>query len=263
MPSRPLAKPREGITSGQIGVRDPFQLIRHLARSQSDPRKAVAELVQNALDEQASHVVMERWREAGEALISIRDDGKGVLPEMPRPEALRYIAKNIGYSRKRQLSFDERMRQAMLGQYGIGILGFWALGHEFRMISRVAGSEVWVLTLWEDSPKFEIEISREAIPGPRCRFVGSIRRRWGPLPGYGSARICRSSFEANSCAMPPGSLSSTGSRAAPPIGASSSAPASCKGRSWRESDRWPFPATRIRSSSSSSTRAMPIRTARK
>ena len=157
MPSRPLAKPREGVTSGQIGVKDPFQLIRHLARSQSDPRKAVAELVQNALDEQASHVVMERWREAGEALISIRDDGKGVLPEMPRPDALRYIAKNIGHSRKRQLSFDERMRQAMLGQYGIGILGFWALGHEFRMISRVAGSEVWVLTLWEDSPKFEIE----------------------------------------------------------------------------------------------------------
>jgi HSP90 family molecular chaperone len=70
---------------------------------------------------------------------------------------MRYIAKNIGHSRKRQLSFDERMRQAMLGQYGIGILGFWALGHEFRMISRVAGSEVWSLTLWEDSPKFEIE----------------------------------------------------------------------------------------------------------
>jgi hypothetical protein len=29
---------------------DPFDLIRWLARSQSDPRKAVAELVQNSID---------------------------------------------------------------------------------------------------------------------------------------------------------------------------------------------------------------------
>jgi hypothetical protein len=147
----------EGAVSGQIGVRDPFQLIRHLAKSQSDPRKAVAELVQNALDEQANHITLERRREGGEPMLSIFDDGRGVLPELPRPEALRHIAKNIGNSRKHQLSFDDRMRKAMLGQYGIGILGFWALGHEFRMISRVNASEVWALTLWEDSPKFEVE----------------------------------------------------------------------------------------------------------
>jgi histidine kinase/DNA gyrase B/HSP90-like ATPase len=149
-------QPQDGSATGQIGVRDPFQLIRHLARSQSDPRKAVAELVQNALDEQAAHVIIERRREAGETILSILDDGRGVLPALTRPEALRAIVKNIGHSRKVQLSFDERMRQAMLGQYGIGILGFWALGHEFQMISRVNGSDVWALTLWEDSPKFEI-----------------------------------------------------------------------------------------------------------
>ncbi|MFN0063168.1 MAG: hypothetical protein ACKVPX_11715 [Myxococcaceae bacterium] len=51
MPMR-LVRHADGWASGEIGIRDPFQLVRHLARSQSDARKAVAELVQNALDEQ-------------------------------------------------------------------------------------------------------------------------------------------------------------------------------------------------------------------
>lgn len=153
--ARRRQQPVDG-TVGEIGVHDPFELIRHLARSQSDPRKAVAELVQNALDEQASHITIERFRDAGESALSILDDGRGVLPELPREQALTTIAKNIGHSRKRQLSFDERMRQAMLGQYGIGLLGFWAIGHELQIRSRVGDSEVWVLTLFEDSPRYTV-----------------------------------------------------------------------------------------------------------
>ena len=149
-------KRADGSTSGQIDIRDPFQLVRHLARSQSDPRKAVAELVQNALDEQASRVEVARRREQREAVLSILDNGLGVLPALPRDEALTTIARSIGHSRKRQMSFDERMRAAMLGQYGIGLLGFWSLGHELRMLSRVDDSAVWCLTLWEDSPKYEV-----------------------------------------------------------------------------------------------------------
>ncbi|MEJ7731166.1 MAG: ATP-binding protein [Polyangiaceae bacterium] len=146
----------DGCDSGTIGIKDPFQLVRHLARSQSDPRKAVAELVQNALDEQATAVHITRRRDRGVRMLGILDDGRGVLPDLPREAALRAIAENIGSSRKKQMSFDERMRQAMLGQYGIGLLGFWAVGHELRMLSRVSGSEVWSLTLWEDSPRWEV-----------------------------------------------------------------------------------------------------------
>jgi hypothetical protein len=152
-----------GSTVGDIGVHDPFDLIRHLARSQSDPRKAVAELVQNALDEQATHVTIERTRLEGESALVILDDGLGVLPKLPRDEALTTIARNIGHSRKRQLSFDERMRQAMLGQYGIGLLGFWSLGHELRITSRVGNNEPWSLTLFEDSARFEVQRAPEVI----------------------------------------------------------------------------------------------------
>lgn len=161
---------------GSIGVHDPFELIRHLARSQSDPRKAVAELVQNALDEQAAHITIERSRDAGETVLSILDDGLGVLPELPRKDALTTIATNIGHSRKRQMSFDERMRQAMLGQYGIGLLGFWAVGHELRILSCVGSSEVWGLTLFEDSPRYTITRMPDVIGRPATWTEVQVRR---------------------------------------------------------------------------------------
>lgn len=177
----------DGSAVGNIGVHDPFELIRHLARSQSDPRKAVAELVQNALDEQASHVTLERYRDAGEAVLSILDDGRGVLPELPRKDALTAIATNIGHSRKKQMSFDERMRQAMLGQYGIGLLGFWAVGHELRILSRVGGSEVWALTLFEDSPRYTITRMPDVIDRPPTWTEVQVRRlhraAFGPTVG--------------------------------------------------------------------------------
>ena len=155
MPRR-VKQMADGSAVGQIGIHDPFELVRHLARSQSDPRKAIAELVQNALDEQATHIVIERKKIDGESALSLLDDGLGVLPHLPRKDALTSIATNIGHSRKKQLTFDERMRAAMLGQYGIGLLGFWAVGHELRIISQVQGGEVWALTLFEDSPRYTV-----------------------------------------------------------------------------------------------------------
>jgi hypothetical protein len=132
---------------------DPFDLIRWLARSQSDPRKAIAELVQNSIDAQARRVTIERRRLRGGPALVVRDDGEGVLPALGREEALRFIATNIGASRKRNLSAEERRRLVITGQYGVGLLGFWSIGHRMEMRSRVAGSRVHVLRLVEDEPK--------------------------------------------------------------------------------------------------------------
>ena len=57
LPAVPKARARTLV----LRPADPFDLIRWLARSQSDPRKAVAELVQNSIDARARHV----WPEAG------------------------------------------------------------------------------------------------------------------------------------------------------------------------------------------------------
>ena len=98
-----MAKPTKALEkSAQIELEpaDPFELIRWLARSQPDPRKAVAELVQNSLDAGAENITLERSRMGSGVVLKIRDDGEGVLPKMARTEALRYLASNIGHSHK-------------------------------------------------------------------------------------------------------------------------------------------------------------------
>jgi hypothetical protein len=129
---------------------DPFDLIRWLARTQSDPRKAVAELVQNSIDAGACTISIHRRRAKGQPVLVIRDDGEGVLPHLEREEALRYLGTNIGHSHKLGLSPSERRERVVAGQYGVGLLGFWAIGARMEMRSRVAGSPLHVLTLRED-----------------------------------------------------------------------------------------------------------------
>jgi hypothetical protein len=142
---------------------DPFDLIRWLARSQSDPRKAVAELVQNSIDAGARQIRLERRRVRHAPALVIRDDGEGVLPELAREDALRTIATNIGASRKRNLTPLERHAQVVAGKYGIGLLGFWSVGRRMDIRSRVGGSEVIVLRLREDEERAEIFRDRMAM----------------------------------------------------------------------------------------------------
>src|SRR5215510_2151118 len=141
------------VRSLQLQPADPFDLIRWLARTQSDPRKAVAELVQNAIGVRARSVAVERRRVRGVKALVIRDDGEGVLPEMGREEALGYIATHIGHSHKRNLSPRQRHEQVIAGKYGVGLLGFWAIGHRLEIRSRVRGSELLTLRLTEDEQR--------------------------------------------------------------------------------------------------------------
>jgi histidine kinase/DNA gyrase B/HSP90-like ATPase len=143
---------------GSVRLRpaDAFDLIRWLAQTQSDPRKAVAELVQNSLDAGARHIRVDRRRLRGEPALVVHDDGEGVLPELPREEALRWIATHVGHSRKLGLSPAERRERVVAGKYGVGLLGFWAMGRRFEMRSRVGGSELLALRLAENEPQADI-----------------------------------------------------------------------------------------------------------
>ncbi|MCA9599353.1 MAG: ATP-binding protein [Myxococcales bacterium] len=154
-----MAKPTKALEkSAQIELEpaDPFELIRWLARSQPDPRKAVAELVQNSLDAGAENITLERSRMGSGVVLKIRDDGEGVLPKMARTEALRYLASNIGHSHKMSLDPGERARRVVAGQYGVGLLGFWSIGHRMEIHSRVSGGNIAVLRMLEDSPAAEV-----------------------------------------------------------------------------------------------------------
>lgn len=145
---------------------DAFDLIRWLARSQSDPRKAVAELVQNAIDANARAIVIERRRRGRRPVLVVRDDGEGIRPHEDRELALRYIATHIGRSHKRNLSPSERREQIIAGQYGIGLLGFWSIGHRMEIRSRVGGNAIWTLRLIENEPRAEVAPAPPAIDAP-------------------------------------------------------------------------------------------------
>ena len=151
-------------TRGRLKPHDPFELIRWLALSQPDPRKALAELVQNSLDAGARHVRVKRFRRNGVPCLSVWDDGDGVIPEMERKEALTYIATHIGHSRKRSLSPEERLKLMTQGQYGIGLLGFWSLGGMLEMRTSVAGARPFHLVLHRDEPDFLVEPLRGRLP---------------------------------------------------------------------------------------------------
>lgn len=153
-----------GAIRGRVRPHDPFELIRWLAFSQPDPRKALAELVQNSLDADAGRIRIVRVRERGQACLRVMDDGAGVIPEMNRPDALRYIATHIGHSRKQHLSPQERLELMTQGRYGIGLLGFWSLGEMLEMRTAMPGDRPHRLILYRDKPSYRIEPLPGSLP---------------------------------------------------------------------------------------------------
>jgi hypothetical protein len=153
----PRGRSTDAAMRGRVKAHDPFELIRWLAFSQTDPRKALAELVQNSLDAGATKIRITRVRERGAVCLKVIDDGAGPIPELDRPDALRFIATNIGHSRKRSLSPQERLELMTQGQYGIGLLGFWAIGNALEMRSVLPAQRAHRLVLHRDSPEFLIE----------------------------------------------------------------------------------------------------------
>ena len=101
-------------------------------------------------------MAIERRRVRRAPALVIRDDGEGIVPELSREAALRAIATNIGHSRKRGLSPRERHDEIVAGKYGIGLLGFWSIGHRMDIRSRVGGGEVWALRMVEDQERAEL-----------------------------------------------------------------------------------------------------------
>jgi len=134
-------------TKVRLKPKDSFDLIRLLAETQSDPRKAIAELAQNSLDAGAKDIEILWFNEKGRRAIRVLDDGGGIFPELEREAALKKIATTIGHSHKRDLDLATRREMMMLGQYGIGLLGFWSLGEQMEIRSRVGGGRPHSLVL--------------------------------------------------------------------------------------------------------------------
>jgi Histidine kinase-, DNA gyrase B-, and HSP90-like ATPase len=160
----PRRRRQQDVETGHLRVHDPFELVRWLALSQPDPRKALAELVQNSLDANARTIRVVRRRDKGRPCLQIWDDGEGVIPTLDRPEALRYIATHIGHSRKRSLTPKQRLELLTQGQYGIGLLGFWSLGEVLEIRTSIPGQRPHRLVLYRDRGDYMIEPLRGHLP---------------------------------------------------------------------------------------------------
>ena len=125
-----------------------WELIEIIAKTQAtNPLRTIKELVDNALGTEAHTVVVEirkKYAHRGSPRVVVRDDGNGwhVITDPNDPNCglpnLWYTAKNIGHSIKSRWDEYVKKRDAGLevGQFGIGMLSFWALGQRMTITTR-------------------------------------------------------------------------------------------------------------------------------
>jgi hypothetical protein len=139
---------------GKLRIGDEWNAISIIAMTQTNPLKAVAELVENSIDAGAKRVVIVREKQRGVPVLTVSDDGQGVrLSERGVPD-FEYVATHICDSIKRKL--DEAQRKGIQGQFGIGLLGFWCLGAQMTMVSKAKGSrQTWHWRMRRESHDYD------------------------------------------------------------------------------------------------------------
>ncbi len=122
--------------------------------SQTDPRKALAEFVENAIDSGARNCNIIRKKSRGEHGLIIRDDGPGFEPDQNGLPDFDHVATHICDSFKKRLS--ESQRDTIQGQFGIGILGFVAIGETLQIKSKATAPDIATWTLHSGTTESKI-----------------------------------------------------------------------------------------------------------
>ena len=120
-------------TRGKLKIGDDWNAITIIALSQSNPLKAIAELVENSIDAKARTITITRGKEHGRHFLAIRDDGEGVPRDADGRPDFHYVATHICDSIKRRLKAGGV--PGLQGEFGIGLLSFWTIGDEITMTS--------------------------------------------------------------------------------------------------------------------------------
>ena len=143
---------------GKLRIGDDWNAITIIALSQSNPLKAIAELVENSIDAKARTVTITRGRESGRHFLSIRDDGDGVPRDGDGRPDFRYVATHICDSVKRRLKADGTA--GLQGEFGIGLLSFWTVGDELTMTSTGADQRAYQMVMRKGDPSYAVAPKR-------------------------------------------------------------------------------------------------------
>src|SRR5262245_37641985 len=139
---------------GKLKIGDDWNAITIIALSQSNPLKAIAELVENSIDAKASTVTITRGREHGRHFLAIRDDGQGVpRDDQGRPD-FHYVATHICDSIKRRLKSSGAA--GLQGEFGIGLLSFWTVGDEITMTSTGDDQRAYQMVMRKGNPSYTV-----------------------------------------------------------------------------------------------------------
>ncbi len=134
--------------SGKLRIGDDWNAIRIIALSQSNPLKAIAELVENSIDARAKIITITRGREQGEHYLTVKDDGDGVPRDLNGLPDFKYVATHICDSVKRRLKADGA-GGGLQGEFGIGLLSFWTIVKLRRVLFAERGTELKIRPLLE------------------------------------------------------------------------------------------------------------------
>ena len=163
-------------SSGNLRIGDHWNAITIIALSQSNPLKAVAELVENSIDARAKTIVITRGKEKGQHYLRVKDDGEGVRKNADGEPDFHYVATHVCDSVKRQLKAQGA--GGLQGEFGIGLLSFWTLGEELLLTSGSADGRAFQMHLSKGDPSYRITHRPALFPEPGTEVL--IR---GILPG--------------------------------------------------------------------------------
>jgi hypothetical protein len=163
-------------TRGNLRIGDHWNAITIIALSQSNPLKAVAELVENSIDARAKTIVITRGKDKGQHYLRVKDDGEGVRRNADGEPDFHYVATHVCDSIKRRLKTQGT--QGLQGEFGIGLLSFWTLGEDLLLTSAGDDGRAWQMHLRKGDPSYRITPRPALFPEPGTEVL--IR---GILPG--------------------------------------------------------------------------------
>ena len=161
---------------GNLRIGDHWNAITIIALSQSNPLKAVAELVENSIDARAKNIVITRGKDKGQHYLRVKDDGEGVRRNADGQPDFHYVATHVCDSVKRRLKTQGT--RGLQGEFGIGLLSFWTLGEDMLLTSAGADGRAWQMHLRKGDPGYQITQRSILFPEPGTEVL--IR---GILPG--------------------------------------------------------------------------------
>ena len=124
--ARSIAKSTGPRSSGNLRIGDHWNAITIIALSQSNPLKAVAELVENSIDARAKTIVITRGKEKGQHYLRVKDDGEGVRRRDSGSEAAQKLREWMVAERKttfvsrctKEISLAEALRLEEIAVHG-------------------------------------------------------------------------------------------------------------------------------------------------